>query len=308
MLSLYPLQIVLCDGEGKIIASQPYSEYQYGDRDWKLAFHTHGKKLGEILIGETGTIRFDDEKNKWIFAQVLTSDPEVSAMRLLGKIAEAVIVRECRDNPEVNFLFFKKARRSEVKKKTANKFYAIGTGLYTTKNKHPKLYNPSDPQRDVIWVNQDGKPALMAGSNELAGFYAGLQVKASTNGIKYVLPDLLTYRYEVPVIYFPIANDFEQIIEKTYIDKQSNKQIEFPDVGKDFIDVRTLSSDVFEEVKSHLPLVKALMRGELKPEDIVKQTLDNPVLRNAVMSDALNNASAQKLTGEKAAITQRIIY
>ena len=108
MLSLYPLQIVLCDGEGKIIASQPYSEYQYGDRDWKLAFHTHGKKLGEILIDETGTIRFDDKKNKWIFAQVLTSDPEVSAMRLLGKIAEAVIVRECKDNPEINFFFSKK--------------------------------------------------------------------------------------------------------------------------------------------------------------------------------------------------------
>ena len=176
--------------------------------------------------------------------------------------------------------------------------------MHTTKYEHPKHYNPSDPQRDVIWVSQDDIPALMSGSDRLAGSYAGLQVKASTNGIKYVLPDLLTYRYEVPVIYFPIANDFEQIIEKVY----SNNQIKHPVVGEDFIDVRTLSSDIFEEVKSHLSLVKALMRGELKPKDIVKQTFDDPVLWNAVMSDALNNASAQKFTGEKAAITQRIIH
>ena len=35
---------------------------------------------------------------------------------------------------------------------TAKKFEALGTGLESTKRAYPRHYNPSDPQRDIIWV------------------------------------------------------------------------------------------------------------------------------------------------------------
>ena len=66
-------------------------------------------------------------------------------MALLGKIAEAVLVRRCQEDP--------------------------------------KRYNPSDTQRDIIWVDDEGVPALMKGSSAMVGIEAGLQVKVSLHGI-----------------------------------------------------------------------------------------------------------------------------
>ena len=36
--------------------------------------------------------------------------------------------------------------------KTADKFWALGTGLNYTKINYPKIYNPSDTQRDIVWA------------------------------------------------------------------------------------------------------------------------------------------------------------
>lgn len=49
------------------------------------------ERLLPILIEETGTIRFDE--NKAVFAEVLQTNPKIGAMRLLGKVAEAIMVK-----------------------------------------------------------------------------------------------------------------------------------------------------------------------------------------------------------------------
>lgn len=296
MLNIPELQVALIDGDGHIIALQPYYDYQYGKRDLKILLPAYGRRLGEILVDETGSIRFED--NKWKLAEIITIDSSVASMNLLGKIAEAVIVRECADNPEENYEWFQRARRAKAQRRTAKKFHAIGTGLNSTKTRFPKRYNPSDPQRDIIWVDDDGIPALMFGGNGNSGIEAGVQVKVSLDGRRYILNDLLNRRYEVPLVYFPLRNDFDRIVDeisrKTIIDPYTKVQ-RYIVPGEDFIDVKAVSPEIFEEIRAYLPLVRALIDGELTAWDIVNESTHNPLLQNAVVSSVLTETNATPL-------------
>lgn len=64
-----------------------------------------------------------------------------------------------------------------------------------------------------MWVNDYNELAVMKDGDNYSATsarIAGLQVKASKDGIKYVLPAILADRYDVPIIYF----DIEMIIIK----------------------------------------------------------------------------------------------
>lgn len=286
------LKVALFDGNGEVLVSQSYLDYERGHRELKIILPVYGRKLGEILVDETGSIRFED--NKWKLAEIITLDPNIAAMNLLGKIAEAVIVRECAENIETNKEFFQRARRMGTQTRTAARFHAVGTGLNSTKNRFPLRYNPSDPQRDIIWLDDDNIPALMYGaSNRGAGIEAGLQIKVSMDGMRYILNDFLSRRYEVPLVYFPLHNDFERIVDalarKTVNDPLTD-EIRPLNIGEDFIDVRALDYNVFDEVKSYFPLVLALINDELSPRDLVLEATNNPLLKNAVVSSVLQES------------------
>ena len=77
-------------------------------------------------------------------------NPEKTTMSLLGKIAEAVIVRRCREDDASNKKWLSIARRKKAKSKTAERFQAVGTGLMRTKTDYPSIYNPADTQRDIV--------------------------------------------------------------------------------------------------------------------------------------------------------------
>lgn len=88
-------------------------------------------RLLPILVEETGSIRFDD--NSAVFSEVLQGNPKIGAMRLLGKVAEAVIVRNCTDDAQLNRAWLSKARKNRTTQRVADAFQAIGTGLHSTK-------------------------------------------------------------------------------------------------------------------------------------------------------------------------------
>ena len=286
------LKVALFDGNGKVLFSQSYLDYERGHRDLKIILPVYGRRLGEILIDETGSICFED--NKWKLAEIITLDPNIAAMNLLGKIAEAVIVRECAESIDTIKEFFQRARRTGTQMRTAARFHAVGTGLNSTKNRFPQRYNPSDPQRDIIWLDDDNIPALMYGaSNRGAGIEAGLQIKVSTDGMRYILNDLLSRRYEVPLVYFPLYNDFERIVDalaRNTVNDPITDEIRPINIGEDFIDVRALDYGVFDEVKSYLPLVLALINDEISPRDLVYEATHNPLLQNAVVSSVLQES------------------
>lgn len=290
------LIVGLIDGNGNLISSQPYMDYQYGHRSREIIIPVRGGHLLEILQDDLGYISY--ENNKLILKHIFISNVNVTAMSLLGKIAEAVIVRRCQENEELNRQLFQLARRKGAKKRTSQRFKAVGTGLKSTQIQHPQRYNPSDTQRDIIWVDEDGTPALMSGSTLVSGIEAGLQVKVSLCGIKYMVDDLETNRYEVPMVYFPINNDFEKIVgklirdKKTFVFDPDTGEYRGVNIGEDIVDIRAYDYDAFEEVKDYYPIIVDLIKGDIEIADLVDIARGNGVLQNMVMTAALSSSNA----------------
>ena len=156
----------------------------------------------------------------------------------------------------------------------------------------------SDTQRDIIWVDEDGTPALMSGSTLVSGIEAGLQVKVSLCGIKYMVDDLETNRYEVPMVYFPINNDFEKIVgklikdKKTFVFDPDTGEYRGVNIGEDIVDIRAYDYDAFEEVKDYYPIIVDLIKGDIEIADLVDIARGNGVLQNMVMTAALSSSNA----------------
>lgn len=97
----------------------------------------YGRELYDLLVDGLNVIRYN-ENGKLILGVILQSDINRTAMQLLGRIAEAIIVRNCNHNAGVNWKYFSIARKKQAKMKTADKFWALGTGLNYTKINYPK--------------------------------------------------------------------------------------------------------------------------------------------------------------------------
>lgn len=290
------LVVAILDGDGNIITSQPYNEFQNGKRNLEiLSYHT-GRKLFDILVDDIGAIKY--EENKIAFNFILESDLYNTSMRLLGKVAEAVLVRDCKKNYELNKICLEKARRKCCKRKTVEKFQAIGTGLKYTKNTYPSKYNPSDTQRDIIWINKNsGKVAMMNGSTNNEGIEAGLQIKVSTDGIRYLLKDLVSLRYEVPVVYFDICDDFDCVAEELYKLRNIGNCRKIIKIGEDFIKGSSLSNDIHYEILYYSDLIKALIEGRIKPIELIQQAeiSDDKKLKSAMISTMLSQVNIQNI-------------
>lgn len=293
------LIVGLVDGEGNLISSQPYNEFQYGRRSRDILIPIRGGRLIQILQDEIGNISY--ENNRLVLKQIFVSNANVTAMTLLGKIAEAVLVRRCQENEQLNRQLFQLSRHKNARITTARRFKAIGTGLKSTQRDFPKRYNPSDTQRDIIWIDDEGIPALMAGSSAMAGVEAGLQVKVSLYGINYMVDDLLSNRYEVPMVYFPINNDFERVIERLVKKQEAYSfDIEIEDyrgirVGEDLVDIRAYDYDAFEEVKDYYPIVYDLINGDIDVVDLIDIARGNGTLENTMLLTALGSSNAETI-------------
>ncbi len=244
-----------------------------------ILLNTAGRLL-PILVEETGSIRF--ENNRVVFAEILRKNPKIGAMSLLGKVAEAVIVRNCIDSPQMNRAWLSKARKNRTTQKFADSFRAIGTGLNTTKLRYPQKYSPSDPQRDIIWVNEHGNCALVADDQYTAGMVAGLQVKVSGNGLHYLKKSLESHRYEVPLVYFPINDDYGRIIDSV------NKNSYFVQPGIDFIDVREIDENAYLEIKDYYPLLFDLFAERLSGDDFVRYASGILPIQNGILATTMS--------------------
>lgn len=289
------LVIAIMSGDGNIKYFQPYEEFIQGSRNLPILNLFTGQKLFDILVDEVGVIRYED--NKFALKIILeANNPINTAMKLLGKVAEAVIVRRCHEDMDINKKWLSLARRKKTKIKTAEKFTAYGTGLLSTKSVHEKRYNISDPQRDVIWLDENGQVAMMNGSSNIAGLEAGLQIKVSQNGAAYFLNDLINIRYEVPVVYFDICNDFDSIAEKLYLARYT-KKIDGLIIGEDFIKASAIDYNAYNEVLFYVDLIKALIDGKITPEQLIysEEIKNDATLKSAILSTSLSEISLPNL-------------
>ncbi len=284
------LIVAVEDGDGKIILKQPYSEYAQGNRDIKITSYTSGRKLFDILVDELGYIRYEENKNAFEFV-LKNNIINRSGIGLLGKIAEAIIVRDCREFEEVNIKWFSIARRKRAKRSTASRYIALGTGLLYTKNNYATFYNPSDPQRDIIWVNPETKiTSIMPQDRITEATVAGLQIKVSTNGISYVYPEVINKRYEVPLVYFDLNRDFDEIAQR--LCKERRDVI----IGKDFINARAVDFKEYEELVDYMKLVRGLITGSISPDYLINvQGQNDEILRTAILSSTLKEAKIDNI-------------
>lgn len=283
------LIVAVEDGDGKIFFKQPYSEYVQGNRDIEITSYTSGRKLFDILVDELGYIRY--EENRFAFKYVIESNINRSVMRLLGKIAEAIIVRDCREFEEVNIKWFSIARRKRAKRSTASRYIALGTGLLYTKNNYATFYNPSDPQRDIIWVNPETKmTSIMPQDKITEATVAGLQIKVSTNGISYVYPEVINRRYEVPLVYFDLNRDFDEIAQRLYEERRDVI------IGEDFISARAVDFEEYEELVDYMELVRGLITGRISPDYLINvQGQNDEILRTAILSSTLEEVQIDNI-------------
>lgn len=80
----------------------------------------------DILHDDLGKIRFED--NKFVLKSIYLMSPLQTTMNLLGKIAEAVIVRRCVENEDINKKWLSVARRKKLKQKLLKDLWQLGRG------------------------------------------------------------------------------------------------------------------------------------------------------------------------------------
>lgn len=191
------LVLARLDNYGQIVDSVDYFDYEKNGSS-EFSAYIHGNSLLNILQRE----RRINENMQLNF--ITTDNVHSDVSRILGNIAEALIVEACNQNAEINRELAKIARFGKVGSKYLDNFIAIGTSLERTRTHYFQYYQPNDTQRDIIWVYKENIEQQLTQPN-LSGAVAGLQVKASHNWA-YVKDSINQYSY--PVLYFDLNNDW----------------------------------------------------------------------------------------------------
>jgi len=242
---------------------QPLSEWQRGERNTSLVNLVHGHTLFDILKNDLALIRYDNTEHKY-FPTFLTYhseyDVEQDCMKLLGKIAEALIVKACHKSIYENRNWAKYARRGQNRVPQLDQFIAVGTGLHSTfDSRYVTKHNPNDTQRDILWVNKERiheQMMMINNQSKNSGNPAGLQIKVSRNGFNYVYrKDIARSKYEVPLVYFDLGNDFQDLANAIY---REDRDI---GIGYDFIRGADISFDIHEQLYSYYFLLKSILKG-----------------------------------------------
>ena len=260
-LELGPLLISHMGNDGMLKPIQTLSDFVNGERSPQVVCALCGKELFDILYDDLGYIPFDDENFISLCKHLKINKRNRVIMQKLGRIAESVIVRRCAKYEEINQKWMEIASlRSRVHPDMAREFKAVGTGLKLTRDINKFVYNPSDTQKDIEWVNKEGAHFMVNGTSSVAGYEAGLQVKVSQNGLRYLYSDIINTRYEVPLVYFDLRNDYRVLFiraQRWFIGQGNtiaqNKLADF------FIRGRDIDPEAHDEIMYYTQIISALI-------------------------------------------------
>lgn len=243
---------------GKVLHSQPYSDFC---KKPSLHFHVHnyGNTLIETLLSEE---LITLSENELIFKRLLTGNPHADATRMIGSIAEVLVVNYCNKYSEVNRYLGKIARNGKRISKTLDDYIAVATGSFTTKNLYPYYYNPNDTQRDIIWIDkyeQNNQLLSLNSNNQKDGNPAGIQVKAS-HDYRNVLSNIKQYHH--PVLYFDLNNDY-RLLYDTIKERNLAVKMIHPD---------DLHADLKNILIGYFDIIVALFNKEITLERLIKDS------------------------------------
>lgn len=285
-----PLVIAVQNNNGLLVPIQGLEQFLYGDRDLRILCLLHGQELFDILYDDHGLIRY--EENKFALSKIIELDSNRTVMSIMGKVGESVLVRRCVQYANLNLQWMRIASGRQVQRVTATRYRAVGTGFKSTERNYPKAYNPNDTQRDIIWLDDQGFRYQMAGSTSTGGIDAGLQVKVSMSGMQYVYRDVLDSVYEVPLVYFDLNDDYGLVYRR--VQQELNNRGETSRNLQDwFISGRDIDPDAYDEIEYYTDMVRALVNGRLRTDDLINRAERFPSFGSAVMAGAMENVSSQ---------------
>lgn len=250
---------VVVEGEsGEVRYSQSLSDF-YQKPSIDLQISTYGGTLLDVLIEESYV------SEDLVLIHVLTGNPHADATRLIGSIAESLVVNLCNQYPEVNRALGMHARFGVRPHKKLDEYIAVATGSARTKRLFPQHYNPSDTQRDIIWVEKDNTENQLSciGSSRVSGKPAGLQVKASHDGVNYVLPTIQDYHY--PILYFDLNGDWG-IVKNAVMSEHPSSTLIHPD---------EIQYEIKYILKGYFDIIISLFRGEITINRIIRDARYN---------------------------------
>lgn len=161
------------------------------------AMHENGERINKNAIKEKNIIPLYSNDTSQIVFDIL-KEVKLDFPHFLGFCLESFFVCKCNENQDI----FKEVFRIATKNPRAsinnyNKYTAIGTGFYTTKNSFKRYYSGSD-KNDVIFLSYNSKkgtlnPKLMSDNSG----YAGIQIKSITSNEKEkIIKPLITGDYQ----------------------------------------------------------------------------------------------------------------
>lgn len=275
------VQVVVIGPDNKIYERQPYSEFITNPHP-NIQAAAYGTTFLDLLTQE-GLLT-----EKLVLRNIFTGNAHADATRLCGNLAEALVVRYCNLYPDINRTLATYARFGERERKSLDNFQAVGAASKLTANNYPQHYQPSDTQRDIIWIDKSDSARQLAcvGGNALSSKPAGLQVKASHDGCKYIIPSIRDYFY--PILYFDLSDDWH-VVQNELVRRQLPATLIHPD-------------EIMREIKSHLfsyyGIVISLIRNETSIEKVIRNAI------YAGESALLAGLSASELYGFSSIILQ----
>ena len=285
-----PLVIAVQNNNGILVPIQGLDQFLYGDKDLRILCSLYGQSLFDILYDDHGLIRYED--NKFALSKIIALDTNRTVMSIAGKVGESVVVRRCKQYANLNLLWMRIASGKQVQRSTAIRYRAVGTGFKSTERDYPKVYNPQDTQRDIIWLDDEGFRYQIAGSTSTAGIDAGLQVKVSTDGMRYVYHDVLDSIYEIPLVYFDLNNDYGIVYRR--VQQELNRRGENTRNLQDwFISGREIDPDAFDEIEYYTDMIRALVKGRLTVDSLINRAERFPSFGSAVMAGTMETVASQ---------------
>lgn len=272
-------------------AWQPIEEIKSNPSLDSIKLNRGSELLG--LLDEIEAVTFNDQ-GKLSLSSFFTSDQQHNnnkVARLLGYLAEALIVRSCNNDLNENRKWANYARRcSQLTLDTPDDYIAVGTGLVITR-KNPKLkhlYNKINCSRDICWIHKEHvsqELLMLAPSVKGGGSLAGIQVKVSMGKSGAYVARTMRYKsYQVPVVYFDLGNDFTKTKDLLLKPRNTdfrlqwspenldiNSSLNIENLEQYLIRGRDVDSELHEALMEYSHLLKAIVYGEMQLEDLIQQ-------------------------------------
>lgn len=254
------------DNDGRILndSIQLFSDWENNKFNPNILKLKCGEKLFDIITNDLNFCKINvSQKLEFNFTKPYND--EALIMRLMGSIAEAIVVRRCNEDPEINKLYVCIARKGKRIVSASDKYIAIGTGHHCTKLKYPTKYNPLDTQKDIIWIHKENQlqELMEVGSTQQSGNVAALQIKASNLGNTYIANEITSQKYDKPIVYFGMKDNYMKI-QNRLLDYGAGKKY------RKFYNIRDIDEEAYREFIEYKALIKKLINKEMELTELIK--------------------------------------